>query len=118
MKSLTYIAAAAALSLLTGCATLTEDENTLIALSFSDGSSGTCDLANKRRSYTEKIPAAIEIRKSDDSLRYNCKTDDGRKAKATFQAPWAVKSLPARYFWTLGLWTQSPTNTAGTRPVS
>ena len=103
MKSLTYIAAAAALSLLTGCATLTEDENTLIALSFSDGSSGTCDLANKRRSYTEKIPAAIEIRKSDDSLRYNCKTDDGRKAKGDIPSTMGGKIVASAIFLDFGI---------------
>ena len=36
------------LALVTGCATLTEDAMTPIAISFSDGSSGKSTLTNKR----------------------------------------------------------------------
>ena len=65
--------------LLTSCATIVNDPNTPVSLSFSDGSSGTCNLNNKRGSWTGRIPATFQIRRSDDILRYDCTTDSGKK---------------------------------------
>ena len=64
---------------LTSCATIVNDANVPVALSFSDGSSGSCQLSNKRVSLTQSVPGTAMIRRSDDSLRYNCKTDSGKK---------------------------------------
>ncbi len=63
---------------LASCATIVNDPNTPVALSFSDGSDGTCTLTNKRGSWSGKIPGTFMIRRSDDILRYNCKTDSGK----------------------------------------
>ena len=64
---------------LIGCATIVNDPNTPVALSFSDGSSGTCSLNNKRGAWSGKVPGTFQIRRSDDILRYNCETDTGKK---------------------------------------
>mgnify|MGYP000604101990 FL=1 len=43
-----YLLPAIALCALSACATITNDENVPVALSFSDGSTGTCTLQNKK----------------------------------------------------------------------
>ena len=63
-----------------GCATITNDPYVPVALSFSDGSSGMCNLTNKRMAIQAGIPGSPMIRRSDDALRYDCTADDGRKA--------------------------------------
>ena len=63
-----------------GCATITNDPYVPVALSFSDGSSGTCNLNNKRMALQARVPGSPMIRRSDDALRYDCTTADGRKA--------------------------------------
>jgi len=65
--------------LLNSCATIVNDPNTPVSLSFSDGSSGTCNLNNKRGVWTGRIPSTFQIRRSDDILRYDCTTDSGKK---------------------------------------
>ena len=65
--------------LLTSCATIVNDPNTPVSLSFSDGSSGTCNLNNKRGAWSGRVPGTFQIRRSDDMLRFNCTTDAGKK---------------------------------------
>ncbi len=67
------------LILLSSCATIVNDANVPVTLSFSDGSSGTCKLANKRMQYEVKVPGTNMVRRSDDALRYDCVTDSGKK---------------------------------------
>ena len=74
-----FIIILSSILLLTSCATIVNDPNTPVSLSFSDGSSGTCNLNNKRGSWTGRIPATFQIRRSDDILRYDCTTDSGKK---------------------------------------
>ena len=64
----------------TGCASLTNDAMTPIAISFSDGSSGKCKLQNKRGIWEVDLPATVFVRRSDDALKYDCQTEDGRTA--------------------------------------
>ena len=64
---------------LSSCATIVNDPNTPVTLSFSDASSGTCNLSNKRGSWSGKIPGTFSIRRSDDNLRFDCTTDTGKK---------------------------------------
>ena len=64
--------------ILSACATIVNDPNTPVALSFSDGSDGTCTMTNKRGSWTGKVPGTFMIRRSDDTLQYNCKTNTGK----------------------------------------
>ena len=64
--------------LFASCATIVNDPNVPVALSFSDGSDGSCVLNNKRGQWSGKVPGTFSIRRSDDILRYNCKTDSGK----------------------------------------
>ena len=64
---------------LSSCATIVNDPNTPVTLSFSDASSGTCNLSNKRGSWSGKVPGTFSIRRSDDRLRFDCTTDTGKK---------------------------------------
>jgi len=64
--------------ILSSCATIVNDPNTPVSLSFSDGSSGQCNLNNKRGAWSGKVPGTFSIRRSDDTLRYNCTTDAGK----------------------------------------
>ena len=64
---------------LTSCATIVNDANTPVSIAFSDGSEGECTLSNKRGSWSGDIPQTFMIRRSDDGLRYDCKTKGGKK---------------------------------------
>ena len=68
------------LILLTSCATIVNDANVPVTLSFSDGSSGTCNLSNKRAQYKVDVPGTNQIRRSDDALKFDCKTAGGKTA--------------------------------------
>ena len=62
MKKLLLLSSVATLS---GCATITNDSYMPMALSFSDGSSGMCNISNKR--FTEKVeipstPPVFDVR--------------------------------------------------------
>jgi len=69
---------ASTLIFLTSCATIVNDAEVPVTLSFSDGSSGSCKLSNKRAQYDVAIPGTQMVRRSDDALRYDCKTVDGK----------------------------------------
>ena len=64
--------------ILTSCATIVNDANVPVSLSFSDGSDGNCQLTNKRVSLDVSIPSTTMVRRSDDALRFNCKTNGGK----------------------------------------
>ena len=86
-----------------GCATITEDAMTPIAISFSDGSSGECILTNKRGLWKEKIPSTVSVRKSDDTLKYECKTNDGRQAVGSIASTMGAKIVASAVFLDLGI---------------
>ena len=65
---------------LTSCATIVNDANVPVTLSFSDGSSGSCKLSNKRAQYDVPVPGTNLIRRSDDALKYDWKTVNGKTA--------------------------------------
>ena len=96
------IIAIIALSLF-GCATLTEDAMTPIAVSFSDGSNGKCTLLNKRGAWAPKIPSTVSVRKSDDGLKYDCETDDGRKAVGVIPSTMGAKIVASAVFLDFGI---------------
>ena len=77
MNKITLITLAG-IGLCGGCATIVNDPMTPIAFSFSDGSEGHCELQNKRGSWPSDIPSTVSVRRSDDGLRYDCKTEDGK----------------------------------------
>jgi hypothetical protein len=97
------IIATAVLLVLTGCATLTEDAMTPIALSFSDGSNGECKLQNKRGMWPTQIPTTVSVRKSDDALKYDCKTKDGRTAVGSIPSEMGGKIIASAVFLDFGI---------------
>ena len=97
------IIALTVLTLISGCATLTNDASTPIALAFSDGSKGSCNLTNKRGSWNVNIPGQVDVRRSDDSLRYNCSSSDGRTAFGAIQSEWGAKQLASAVILDFGI---------------
>ena len=63
---------------LASCATIVNDANVPVSLAFSDGSNGTCTMTNKRGTWSGNVPGTFSIRRSDDTLQYNCKTESGK----------------------------------------
>lgn len=86
-----------------GCATLTEDAMTPIALSFSDGVNGKCNLQNKRGAWSTQVPATFSVRKSDDALKYDCETEDGRKAFGSIPSEMGGKIVASAVFLDFGI---------------
>jgi len=86
-----------------GCATLTEDEMTPIALSVSDGETGQCQLDNKRGSWSSQVPTTVSVRKSDDGLKYRCKMADGREATGEIPSRMGGKIVASAIFLDLGI---------------
>ena len=68
------------------CATIVNDPIVPVALSFRDWSNGSCNLSNKRIALNASIPGTHNIRRSDDDLRYDCETEDGKKAVGTIKS--------------------------------
>ena len=64
---------------LSSCASIVNDANIPVSFSFSDGSEGNCKLSNKRGSWSANVPETVMIRRSDDSLRYDCVSKNGKK---------------------------------------
>jgi hypothetical protein len=87
----------------TGCATLTEDEMTPIAIAFSDNSDGKCDLQNKRGVWTAELPTTISVRKSDDALKYSCHTKDGREVVGMIPSEMGAKIIASAVFLDFGI---------------
>jgi hypothetical protein len=86
-----------------GCATLTEDAMTPIAMSFSDGSRGECNLTNKRGAWPTEIPTTVSVRKSDDALKYECETYDGREAFGAIESTMGAKIVASAVFIDFGI---------------
>lgn len=86
-----------------GCATLTEDAMTPVTLTFSDGSNGQCKLQNKRGAWEATIPSTVSIRKSDDALKFDCKTTDGRTAFGSIPSEMGGKIIASAVFLDFGI---------------
>ena len=86
-----------------GCATITNDAMTPVALSFSDGSNGQCKLQNKRGAWETSIPTTHMIRRSDDPLKYDCKTNDGRTAFGQIPSTVGAKIVASAVFIDFGI---------------
>jgi hypothetical protein len=101
---LNFIAAGAVFAL-SGCATIVNDANIPLTVSFSDGSAGQCTFKNKRGTWSSDIPTTdVMIRRSDDALNYDCSTDDGREAAGSIQSEMEGGKMAASVvFWDLGI---------------
>ena len=94
-----------ALVFLGGCATIVNDPNIPIQVSFSDGAAGQCKFQNKRGVWTTEIPTnGVMIRRSDDPLVYECTTKDGRTANGSIRSEIEGEKVAASViFWDLGI---------------
>jgi hypothetical protein len=94
----------ALLSIVTaGCATITNDPMVPVAFSFSDGSSGRCKLQNKRGTWDANVPTTASIRRSDDQLKYDCETEDGRKSFGSLESTVGAKIVASAVFLDFGI---------------
>ena len=91
--------------LLSGCATIVNDPNIPLTVSFSDGSSGQCTFKNKRGVWSSAIPTlGVMIRRSDDALVYDCTTEDGREANGFVRSEMEGGKMAASvFFWDFGI---------------
>jgi len=94
-----------ALVSISGCATIVNDSNIPLTMSFSDGSSGNCTFKNKRGSWSSSIPTqSVMIRRSDDALIYDCETADGRESNGSIRSEMEGGKLAASVvFFDLGI---------------
>lgn len=74
-----------------------------VAISFSDGSNGHCKLQNKRGAWDTQIPGTYSVRKSDDALKYDCKTKDGRTAFGSIPSEMGGKIIASAVFIDFGI---------------
>ena len=88
-----------------GCATIVNDANIPLTVSFSDGSVGQCTFKNKRGVWSSDIPTTnVMIRRSDDALTYDCSTEDGREAEGSIKSEMEGGKMAASViFWDLGI---------------
>ena len=100
MKKLLLLSSVATLP---SCATITNDSYMPIALSFSDGSSGTCNISNKRFTEKVEIPSTPRVRRSDDQLKYDCATSDGQKAFGGIDSTIGAKIVASAVFLDFGI---------------
>ena len=100
---LRYLILMATFPFLLGCATLTNDPTVPVTLSFSDGSEGTCQLDNKRWAETVSIPSTTMVRRSDDTLKYRCKTSDGRDVFGAIPSRMGGKIIASGVFLDFGI---------------
>lgn len=93
------------MTLASGCATIVNDANIPLAVSFSDGSAGECEFTNKRGVWSSDIPTkSVMIRRSDDPLAYACKTHDGRSVTGSIKSEIEGEKVAASVvFWDLGI---------------
>ena len=115
MKKITLILSGI---ILTSCATIVNDANVPVSLSFSDGSTGNCQLTNKRVSLSVAIPSTTMVRRSDDALRFNCTTKSGKKGFGSIPSEMEGAKLGASVvFFDLGI-TDAITDKHRTYPAS
>ena len=88
---------------LTGCASLTNDPMVPVAVSLSDGSSAQCVFENKRGRWPVSVPATLSVRRSDDALKWECKTSDGRESVGSIPSTMGGKIIASAVFLDFGI---------------
>ena len=89
---------------LSSCASIVNDANIPVSFSFSDGSEGNCKLSNKRGSWSANVPETVMIRRSDDALRYDCVSKNGKKGFGSIPSTLEGGKLAASvFFFDLGI---------------
>jgi hypothetical protein len=90
---------------------------TPVAVSFSDGSSGECVFENKRGTWATPIPVTVAVRRSDDPLKWRCKTSDGRETTGSIPSTMDAKIVASAVFIDFGI-TDSITDKHRQYPAS
>ena len=86
-SSSSSLVAAATVALLSGCATVTQDKSDTISVSTPGCPTDTyCTFSNKKGQWQVRPPATLTIPKSDDALKVECKSPDGRTASAQMES--------------------------------
>lgn len=86
------------------CASIVNDSNIPMTVSFSDGSAGKCVFRNKRGAWPSAIPNTVMIRRSDDALIYDCESEDGRDSDGSIVSEMEAGKLTASViFFDLGI---------------
>ena len=86
-----------------GCATLTSDAMTPIEFSFSDNTTGTCHLRNKRGAWKVDVPDTVYVRRSDDLLIYSCENESDVKSTGEIISTISPKMAASIVFLDLGI---------------
>ncbi|GAB4177043.1 MAG: hypothetical protein Kow0020_13040 [Wenzhouxiangellaceae bacterium] len=60
-------------------------------------------MQNKRGVWQTDVPSTIYVRKSDDALKYQCQTDDGREAVGAIQSEMGAKIVASAVFLDFGI---------------
>ena len=103
---------------LSGCATIVNDPEVPLTLSFSNGESGSCSLTNTRASYQVDVPSTTNVRRSRSNINYNCQTASGRPATGSIPSSMeSGKVVASVIFFDLGI-TDSITEKGRTYPAS
>ena len=98
--------------------TIVNDPTVPVALSFSNGSTGSCTLTNSRASYRVELPTTQMVRRTRSPLQYDCKTKKGKTAVGTIPSSMEGGKIAASVvFWDLGI-TDSITEKGRTYPAS
>ena len=106
------------LVIVSGCATIVNDPTVPVALSFSNGESGTCTLTNSRASYSVELPTTQMVRRARSPLAYDCKTSKGKTAVGIIPSSMEGGKIAASVvFFDMGI-TDSITEKGRTYPAS
>jgi hypothetical protein len=102
-NSLIFTALLTGSLLMTGCASITNDAMTPIAVSLSTGEEGDCTFENKRGLWQAHVPCTLSVRRSDDVLKYDCETKDGRKTAGAIESTIGAKIVASAVFLDFGI---------------
>lgn len=103
MRIITSLTLATVICFLPSCATVTNDAMTPVTLTFSDGSNGSATLENKRGVWNASVPSTVQVRRSDDVLKYRAKTSDGREVTGAIPSRMGAKIIASAVFIDFGI---------------
>ena len=102
---LTVLAAAVAIPLLAGCASITNDPNQQISFKAPGCKKGavSCMARNKRGSWSFDVPATVPIRRSDDVLHIECEDEQGERHNESVNSRMGGKIVASAVFLDFGI---------------
>ncbi len=99
------ITVAISLLMMSSCATLTNDPNQQIQfIGMNCGEKKiSCNMSNKRGSWSVELPGSAMIRRSDDSLRVECSDEDNNRYLMSAKSSIGAKIVASAVFLDLGI---------------